>query len=105
MRKIVSYSLTYLVSGDGIGDIEAGVPETGDKGVEAEMGQQFLDIIDILILKYHNVMDIPIFRFSYMYVQVLQSPEVGESGEDHDEESPERRDRTWHSIIAMVMTI
>lgn len=47
--------LDLLVSGDGIGDIEAGVPETGDKGVDAE---------------------------------------VGESGEDHDEESPERRDRT-----------
>ena len=90
---------TYLVSGDAIGDIEAGVPETGDKGVDAEMGQQFLDIIDILIWKYHNV-DIEIFQFSY--VQVLQPPEVGESGEDHDEESPERRDRTWHFKIAMV---
>ena len=42
MRKIVSYSLTYLVSGDGIGDIEAGVPETGDKGVEAEMAEQLV---------------------------------------------------------------
>ena len=52
----------YLVSGDGIGDIEAGVPETGDKGVDAEMGQQFLDIIDILILKHHNVLNIPILK-------------------------------------------
>ena len=54
---------TYLVSGEGIGDIEAGVPETGDKGVDAEMGQQFLDIIDILILNYHNVADIPILKY------------------------------------------
>ena len=51
------------MSGDGIGDIEAGVPETGDKGVDAEMGQQFLDIIDILILNYHNVADIPILKY------------------------------------------
>ena len=35
-------TLTYLVSGDGIGDIEAGVPETGDKGVEAEMAEQLV---------------------------------------------------------------
>ena len=32
----------------------------------------------------------------------MHPPEVGESGEDHDEESPERRDRTWHFIIARV---
>ena len=51
------------MSGDGIGDIEAGVPDTGDKGVDAEMGQQFLDIIDILILNYHNVADIPILKY------------------------------------------
>jgi len=47
--------LDLLVRGEGMGDIEAGVPETGERGVEAE---------------------------------------VGESGEDHDEESPERSDRT-----------
>ena len=51
------------MSGDAIGDIEAGVPETGDKGVDAEMGQYFLDIIDIVILKYHNVMDISILKY------------------------------------------
>jgi len=47
--------LDLLVRGDGMGDIEAGVPETGERGVEAE---------------------------------------VGDRGDDHDEESPERSDRT-----------
>ena len=40
--KPLSQTQTYLVSGDGIGDIEAGVPETGDKGVEAEMAEQLV---------------------------------------------------------------
>ena len=40
--KPLCQTLTYLVSGDGIGDIEAGVPETGDKGVEAEMAEQLV---------------------------------------------------------------